>query len=231
MRHQKLKKTVTDNTKALDSKINNTVSNVKEIKLKTIDLEDRARRCNLVFYNFPEPPQGQSEDCEMLILNLLDSLKILDGEQVWIERAHRLGRRKFDSDKPRPVIVCFSYFKQKEEIVRNARKFKAVSINFSEDFSRETLEEHKKLFNLGKHAKQTYIDDHKSIRNFRVTYKRLVVTYTINKQNLNSPTFVRTYTLRDIQYNGDNWFVPVERPSQPTNVRQTYSNTRINIAS
>ena len=90
-----IKKSVSENTKMLNTKITSTVSDVKEIKLKTVDLEDRSRRCNLVFYNFPEATQGQSEDCEKLVVNLLGSLRIFEqDEQIWIERAHRLGRKK-----------------------------------------------------------------------------------------------------------------------------------------
>ena len=209
-----IKNSVAQNTKTLENKLKNTVNNVKDIKLKTVDLEDRSRRCNLVFYNFPEVKQGESEDCEKLILKLLDSLDIMRDEQIWIERAHRLGRRKLGAEKPRPIIVCFSYFKQKQEILRNGIKFKTVSINFSEDFSRETLEEHKKLFKFGTHAKESFIDGSRSIKYFKVAYKRLLVTYNTNKKNPNSTTFVKSYTLRDIEYNPENWFVPpAERPN------------------
>ena len=224
-----IKKSVTNNTKTLDTKLRNTDNNVKDIKLKTIDLEDRSRRCNLVFYNFPEPAQGRSEDCERLVVSLLASLKILDDEQIWIERAHRLGRKRAESDKPRPVIVCFSYFKQKQEVVRNAAKFKTVSINFSEDYSRETLQEHKKLFAFGTHAKQTYEDENKSIKYFKVSYKRLVVTYNTNKKIQNSTTFVKSFTLRDI-HNNDNWFVPIEQ-NRSNATHQSYSTSRANMAS
>ena len=144
-----------------------------------------------------------------MVVQLLRSLKILDGEDtIWIERAHRLGRRKPGIDKPRPVIVCFSYFKQKQEIIRNGAQFKNSSINVSKDFSREMLEEHRKLRTYGDNAKLAYNNDMKAIKYYKVTYRRLVVTYTVNKSDPNAATFVRSFTLRDIAQNPGTWFIP-----------------------
>ena len=226
-----IRKNVSENAKKVDAKFNTTATNVNEIKLKTVDLEDRSRRCNLVFYNFPEAPQGATEDCEKLVVNLLGSLKILEEEEtIWIERAHRLGRKKPENEKPRPIIVCFSYFKQKQEVVKNGHKFKNVTIKFSEDYSRETLQEHKKLFAHGKEAKEKYVDENKEIRHFKITYKRLVITYGTNKQNANATTFVKSYTLRDIAQNPNNWFIPPIVHRRETNVAQRYT-TSVNSTS
>ena len=103
-------------------------------------------------------------------------------------------------------------------MVKNGHKFKDVSINFSEDYSRETIQEHKKLFAYGKEAKEKYVDDYKEIKYFKITYKRLVITYNINKQNPNAGTFVKTYTIRDIVQNPDCWFIPPNAPRREFNV-------------
>ena len=124
-----LKKCIDENTKSLDVKIKSAANNISDVKSKTVDLEDCSRRCNLVFFNFPEARPNENENCERMVLQLLDSLKILEEEDVYIERAHRLGRRNSGIDKPRPVIVCFSYYKQKQEIIRNGAKFKNCAIN------------------------------------------------------------------------------------------------------
>ena len=201
-----IKKSVAENVKNLDSKISISQNNVSAIKYKTVDLEDRSRRCNLVFYGFEEAP---NENCEKLILELLQSLRILEDEEIWIERAHRLGKRNPANERPRPIIVCFTYFKQKQEIIRNGNRFKHCNINVSEDYSKETLEEHKKLRSLGIQAKQNYRDDTKAIKHYKVAYKRLVLTYSTNKQNQSAPTFVKTFTIQDIASDPDNWFIPV----------------------
>ena len=206
-----LKNLVTENNKSLEMKLKSTEANVNSVKAKAVDLEDRSRRCNLVFYNFKEAPRNEDEDCDKLVLELLDSLKILsDEETVWIERAHRLGRRKPGNDKPRPIIVCFSYYKQKQEIIRNGFRFRNSPINVSEDFSRETLDEHRKLRNYGMEAKQKYFSDTKSIQHYKVNYRRLVVTYSVKRPSQAPTTFVKSFTLNEIASNPEGWFIPPE---------------------
>ena len=92
---------------------------------------------------------------------MLLSLKILpDGENIWIDRAHRLGRRRQEHDsKPRPIIAKFAYYKQKENILRNGYKFKKSPINLSEDYSKETLHVHRELRKYGNQAKENFVAD------------------------------------------------------------------------
>ena len=207
-----IKSSIKETSKILETKINENESHVKAVKTKTVDLEDRSRRCNLVFYNFPETGRNEAENCEDVVCSHLGGLGIFPpGEEIWIERAHRLGRRTPEhSTKPRPIIVCFSYFKQKEIIIKSGARFKRSPINVSEDYSRETLEEHKRLRSYGFHAKENYQDADKEIKYFKVTYKRLLITYSVNKTNPDAPTFVKSYTMKDM-INNQNWFVPAER--------------------
>ena len=98
------------------------------VQEKTIDLEDQSRRNNLVFYNIPEVDTrpNEHEDCEKLIRKVLGDREFFPYE-VYIERAHRLGRRKAETaSQPRPIIVCFSYFKEKQHIIMNGRRFRGT---------------------------------------------------------------------------------------------------------
>ena len=81
-------------TKTLENEIKSNGNFAHEIKTKTIDLEDRSRRDNLVFFNFPEAPEETAENCEHYIKDLISSLSILpEDEELYIDRAHRLGRK------------------------------------------------------------------------------------------------------------------------------------------
>lgn len=60
-----------------------------------------------------------------------------------IERAHRLGR--YCPGRNRPIIVKLSFFKTKEAILSNGRRFKNTPYSVGEDFS-------KKVQNARKHV-------------------------------------------------------------------------------
>ena len=209
-----IKKKVEDNAKAIKSRVDITDNQVETIRAKTIDLEDRSRRCNLVFFNFPEVNRHATEDCEQTVENLLNSLNVDPEEDVWIDRAHRLGKRKPQHDtKPRPIIVKFSYYKQKERILRNGYKFKNSHVNMSEDFSKETLLVRSHLFKYGKDAKEKFDDPVKGIKQFKVSYKRLVITYIANKNDPATRLFTKSFSLDDI-HGRSNWFIPPQGYSQ-----------------
>ena len=192
---------ITECSKTIESKFVDTNKYIQDIKDKTVDLEDRSRRSNLVFFNFPERDNEQPGDCERLVHNVLNELNILQDEEVWIDRAHRLGRKKPDSSKPRPVIVKFSYFKHKEEIIKNASRFRNSPINVSEDFSKETLDIRKKLISYGKNAKSSYDDPVKSLIHYKLNYRRLLITYSMNKKDPNARKITRSFSLGDISGN------------------------------
>ena len=70
-------------TKMLENKIESTGKYVHDIKSKTVDLEDRSRRENLVFFTFPEVPNETPDHCEEYIKDLVSKLEILpDGENL-----------------------------------------------------------------------------------------------------------------------------------------------------
>ena len=134
-----------------------------------------------------------------------------NGESTYIDRAHRLGKRTPEClTKPRPIIVKLTYYKQKQFILKNGYKFKNSRVNMSEDFSRETLQVHKKFHSFGKHAAEVFDDPVKAIKHFRISYRRLVVTYSNNKNDPESSKFVKSFDLNSIQSN-PYWFKPQVR--------------------
>ena len=59
-----------------------------------------------------------------LISKIVDEMN-LDTEQINIEKAVRLGRRKDDPQKnPRPLVITFSTLTAKKEFLKNANKLK-----------------------------------------------------------------------------------------------------------
>ena len=141
---------LSDETSALKGELKSNAiridSNIKsntEIINKTTDLEDRSRRNNLIFYNIPEyDTDGEGKkDCEKIVVDLLKQRQFFKPEShIYIDRAHRLGRFKTDqSSRPRPIIVGFCFFKDKQYILANGRYLKDCDVNISEDYSKKHL--------------------------------------------------------------------------------------------
>ena len=159
------------------------------LESKTQDLEDRSGRCNLIIFGVPEAPNVSEEDCDRKICSLLGNYGILDKKDVHqglLERAHRLGRRKTENSRPRPIIVCCGSYKDKEYILQNSKKLKGTPYSIAEDFSRPTLEIRRKLVQKGKEAKEKF----PSVKSFTIKYKRLVLHYL----NPNTKMHLRNFT-------------------------------------
>lgn len=215
---------LSDETSLISSKvklnelaIESTTKKHDDLFNKATDLEDRSRRNNLIFYNIAEEPQGsiERENCVAKIIHLLKEQGFFSDEYTLeIDRAHRLGRKKADIDsRPRPIIVRFCFFQDKESVLRKGRLFKGCNVTASEDFSKATLELHKQLRSHVKAAQETLntTENQKNkIVRYKVTYRRVVVTYSANINNPSAPTFTKTFTLDFIQGN-KKWFVPPTR--------------------
>ena len=180
---------------------------------KASDLEDRSRRNNIVFYNIPEQASedARMEDCEAKIEHFLKSRGFFQPQYgLEIDRAHRLGRKQQHEEKPRPVIVRFTFYKDKEAILNKGRLFMGSGISASQDFSKITLDIHKKLRDHAKNA-QTSLNNIKnqnvSITHYKVTYRRVTLTYTSNKNTPTAAKFTRSFSLEHIEGN-KNWHVP-----------------------
>jgi hypothetical protein len=114
------------------------------------------------------------------------------------DRAHRLGGIKKNAKHPRPVIVKFTFYRNKEHVLSQGYKLKGYREGMSEDFSKATLSEHKELAKYGKTAKDSNL-----IKGYRIKYR------TISAQHVNprdvEKTFNKAYSLQFIKKNPDNW--------------------------
>ena len=52
-----------------------------------------------------------------------------------IDSSHRLGNRKLDKNKPRPIIVKFSRYNVRAKIFKNKRKLKRKRITVMESLT------------------------------------------------------------------------------------------------
>ena len=91
----------------------------------------------------------------------------LDAENIWIERAHRIGEKikNDENNYNRTIVVRFLSYKDKNKVLEHYREKKLWEKKFyiNEDFSDETIELRKELFKKvkklrekGKFAKLVY---------------------------------------------------------------------------
>lgn len=137
-----------DNFAAL-SAAETTIKTLKEQNLTLLDrvddLENRSRRANLRILNVPE----NSEKGQPTIKFVSEMLVEVMGPEVFekppeLERAHRsLGPKPQEGRYPRPLVVCFHRFQEKEKVLRWARqneaKYKDFTLRIYPDFSADLV--------------------------------------------------------------------------------------------
>lgn len=129
---------------------------LKEQQVKAEYLENQSRRNNLRI-NGIEETEGETwaeaeEKVKQAIKNKLDI-------DVEIERAHRVERRKNkqrkeNDNKPRTIVCKLRDWKQRETILRKARKEKPEGLFVSEDLALATLRKREPLIPKLKAAKE-----------------------------------------------------------------------------
>ena len=151
----------------LEKGVNNLRKSASFEKERAIKLESHSRRNNLIFYGVPEEVNETSIKTESLLYSFLEDemkLKEDDIDGISIERAHRLGKRNANGQKPRPIIAKFSFHKNKELILSNARSLAGIS----QDFPREIVEIRRGLVRVLKDAK-------KEGRDAKLVYDKLYI--------------------------------------------------------
>lgn len=119
-------------------------------------LENQSRRNNIRVNGIPESDNETWEDAEVKVKRAIkDNL----GIEVDIERAHRVERRKTKSGQanqshPRTIVCRLRDWKQREQVLRKARREKPADVYISEDLSPATLQKREPQIQKLKAAKQ-----------------------------------------------------------------------------
>ncbi|XP_065681445.1 uncharacterized protein LOC136095126 [Hydra vulgaris] len=123
--------------------------------------EDRNRRNNIRIYGLRENERETWQNTEQKLQTIFNEQ--LQLKNIVIERAHRIGKVYNNMDTPRTVILKLLNYKDKELILKNAKKLKGKGIFINEDFSEETnkirrnlIEKMKIARNSGKYAVLAY---------------------------------------------------------------------------
>ena len=121
-----------DKVDDLEHCMNDHDSRLLLLEYKSLDLEARTRRNNLIFNGLGE---ARDENCTLVIKRFLQER--LGLSDLMIERAHRLGR--FNRSRSRPIIVSFIESSTIQSILSNAYKLKGSPYSINKDFPQEIV--------------------------------------------------------------------------------------------
>lgn len=123
---------------------------LKLLEYKSIDLESKARRSNLIFLGFKET---RTENCMQTIENMLrDTLDI--EWPVHIERAYRLGA--FNRGRTRAILVTFQNSADVQLVISKAHLLKDTPFSVNRDYPPEIANARKSLWKTYKSVKERY---------------------------------------------------------------------------
>ena len=115
-----------------------------DVSSKLIELEDRSRRNNLRIDSIEEIPNETWEDCKIKIQELIKN-KLKINEHTEIDCCHQLSKKK-NQNHLHTIICRITKFKEKQQILKNAKLLKNTGTFIYKDFCKDTMELRKELW-------------------------------------------------------------------------------------
>lgn len=131
----------------------------KQMKAEMLEIQCRSMRNNIVIMGMKEEKKEDYKATENTVKEFMKADLKMSEQQVAnisIERAHRLGRIQ-DPRKPRPVVVKFSNFNAKVEVIGQGYKLKGSDYSMFEQFPREIVARRRLLYPIMKEFKEKKI--------------------------------------------------------------------------
>ena len=141
---------IEDNQNVFQTELAELRAKMIELELSNDKQESQSRRDNLLFFGVPESSGENWGESETKFRNLAKDMDI-DPNNIIVQRCHRINT----SSSPRPIIVKFLHFKDRQLIFHTAiKKLKSTPYRVSEDFSKRVREIRKKLWPHLKEARE-----------------------------------------------------------------------------
>ncbi len=142
----------------LKEKIAKLEAEKSELKQRMVSLESYQRRENLVFHGIDEAPAWESFNVlrDKIRDKILQKLNIPNYENIKFDRIHRLGAKKENQARPRPIIVKFTFYSDKEAVLYANHHLRGTHYYISEDFPKEIQDERRRLYPFYKAAQKVY---------------------------------------------------------------------------
>ncbi|XP_078793047.1 uncharacterized protein LOC144987469 [Oryzias latipes] len=142
--NQALRETV----KILDNDTARLSEENRSIKETLLDLQARSMRDNLVFAGIPEEAGEVPENIVKSFIEVHLKLPKEEVQKISFHRVHRLGGKRPDNQRPRPIVAKFEHYKQKMQVKSRGRELKDTHYSVNDQFPGEILRRRKILFPL-----------------------------------------------------------------------------------
>ncbi len=144
--------------KQLKDKITSLESEKSDLKERLISLEAYQRRENLVFHGIEEAAAWESFNVlkDKVCNQILHKLNIPNYERIKFDRIHRLGQKRENQTRPRPIIAKFTYYSDKEAVLYGNHHLRGTQYYISEDYPKEIQDERRRLYPYFKAAQKVY---------------------------------------------------------------------------
>ena len=126
----------------VENKLNGHEIFLKVLAYKSMDIEARSRRCNLIFHGLAE---FKNECLSDVLKDFLWNEMGIDADSLFIDRFHRLGslikaKQKRPNENPRrPVIIAFQDYKSVERVMNAAYMLANSGFSVTRDYPKEIV--------------------------------------------------------------------------------------------
>ena len=140
--------TVQSKVGQFENKLNDHDLFLKVLAYKSMDIEARSRRCNLIFHGLAE---FKNECLTDVLRDFLWNEMGIDCDDLFIDRFHRLGsfmkaKQKRPNENPRrPVIVAFQDYKSVEKVMGAAYMLNKSGFSVTRDYPKEIVAARQRL--------------------------------------------------------------------------------------
>jgi len=131
---------------------------VNEEKLRSVKLESHSLRNNLNFFNIPEKKDESFHISEKVLSRFIEmELKLSKkvSKEISFERVHRIEKSNSNDSKPSPLTAKFTFHKDKEFVLAQAKNLRGINSAAARDFPIEIVAKRKLLVPMLKDAKKS----------------------------------------------------------------------------
>ena len=101
-----------------------------KIQIAMDDIEQYSRRNCLIFNGIQEQEESH-ENTDLIMVDICRKNLGVNLSRGDLDRTHRLGRKRSSTDKPRPIIVKFVNYHDRDDVFKSKRKLKGSSISIN----------------------------------------------------------------------------------------------------